>query len=91
MLFGHGQLLFKLLLSLPGAPAELSKSQALAGPESPKTPFSHSPGGAAPVSHPTALEKSAYRRFAGPSRTSKKRLLDHPFRHKHRDALPPTT
>ncbi|KAL0924401.1 hypothetical protein M5K25_005228 [Dendrobium thyrsiflorum] len=42
--------------------------------------------GAAPVSHPTALEKSAYRRFAGPSR-----LLDHPLRHKHRDALPPTT
>ncbi|KAL0904263.1 hypothetical protein M5K25_026348 [Dendrobium thyrsiflorum] len=57
----------------------------------PTVPFDGKTIGAAPVSHPTALEKSAYRRFAGPSRTSKKRLLDHPFRHKHRDALPPTT
>ncbi|KAL0903405.1 hypothetical protein M5K25_027781 [Dendrobium thyrsiflorum] len=47
--------------------------------------------GAAPVPHPTALEMSAYRRSASPSRTPKKRLLDHPLRHKHRDVLPPTT
>ncbi|KAL0920009.1 hypothetical protein M5K25_009109 [Dendrobium thyrsiflorum] len=47
--------------------------------------------GTAPVSHPTALEKSAYRRSAGPSRKPKKRLLDHPLRQKHRDTLPPTT
>ncbi|KAL0912920.1 hypothetical protein M5K25_016341 [Dendrobium thyrsiflorum] len=35
--------------------------------------------------------ESAYRWFSGPSQTPKKNLLDHPFRHKHRDALPPTT
>ncbi|KAL0926593.1 hypothetical protein M5K25_002832 [Dendrobium thyrsiflorum] len=57
----------------------------------PTVPFGGKTIGAAPVSHPTALEKSAYRRFAGPSQTPKKRLLDHPLRHKHRDALPPTT
>ncbi|KAL0907753.1 hypothetical protein M5K25_022188 [Dendrobium thyrsiflorum] len=57
-------------------------------------PFSQYPFlavGAAPVSHPTVLEKSAYRWSASPSRTPKKRLLDHPLRHKHRDALSPTT
>ncbi|KAL0918805.1 hypothetical protein M5K25_010841 [Dendrobium thyrsiflorum] len=47
--------------------------------------------GTAPISHPTALEKSAYRRSASPSRTPKKRLLDHLLGHKHRDALSPTT
>ncbi|KAL0912938.1 hypothetical protein M5K25_016361 [Dendrobium thyrsiflorum] len=46
--------------------------------------------GVAPVSHPTALEKSSYRRSVDPLRTPKKGLLDHPLRHKHRDALPPT-
>ncbi|KAL0928749.1 hypothetical protein M5K25_000670 [Dendrobium thyrsiflorum] len=35
--------------------------------------------------------ESAYRWFSGPSQTPKKKLLDHPFCHKHRDALPPTT
>ncbi|KAL0917803.1 hypothetical protein M5K25_012895 [Dendrobium thyrsiflorum] len=35
--------------------------------------------------------ESAYRWFSGLSQTPKKKLLDHPFRHKHRDALPPTT
>ncbi|KAL0920587.1 hypothetical protein M5K25_009732 [Dendrobium thyrsiflorum] len=57
----------------------------------PTMPFGDKTVGATPVSYPTVLEKSAYRRSAGPSRTPKKRLLDHPLRRQHRDALPPTT
>ncbi|KAL0919666.1 hypothetical protein M5K25_011779 [Dendrobium thyrsiflorum] len=69
----------------------LSERGAVVSPQAGTYEYPFLVVGAAPVSHPTALEKSAYRRFAGPSRTSKKRLLDHPLRHKHRDALPPTT
>ncbi|KAL0925246.1 hypothetical protein M5K25_003564 [Dendrobium thyrsiflorum] len=32
--------------------------------------------GAAPDSHPTALEKSAHRRFSGPSRTTRTRIFE---------------
>ncbi|KAL0910250.1 hypothetical protein M5K25_021213 [Dendrobium thyrsiflorum] len=69
----------------------LSERGAVVSPQAGTYEYPFLVVGAAPVSHPTALEKSAYRRFVGPSRTSKKRLLDHPLRHKHRDALPPTT
>ncbi|KAL0904338.1 hypothetical protein M5K25_026430 [Dendrobium thyrsiflorum] len=74
-----------------GLQVYLSERGAVVSPQAGTYEYPFLAVGAAPVSHPTALEKSAYRRFAGPSRTPKKRLLDHPLRHKHRDALPSTT
>ncbi|KAL0906826.1 hypothetical protein M5K25_025351 [Dendrobium thyrsiflorum] len=77
--------------SVWGLQVYLSERGAVISPQAGTYEYPFLVVGAAPIFHPTALEKSAYRRFAGPSRTPKKRLLDHPFRHKHRDALPPTT
>ncbi|KAL0917914.1 hypothetical protein M5K25_013022 [Dendrobium thyrsiflorum] len=74
-----------------GLQVYLSERGAVVSPQAGTYEYPFLAVGAAPVSHPTALEKSAYRRFAGPSRMPKKKLLDHPLRHKHRDALPPTT
>ncbi|KAL0928488.1 hypothetical protein M5K25_000372 [Dendrobium thyrsiflorum] len=62
----------------------LSERGAVVSPQAGTYEYPFLVVGVALVSHPTALEKSAYRRSASPSRTPKKKLLDHPLRHKHR-------
>ncbi|KAL0917500.1 hypothetical protein M5K25_012565 [Dendrobium thyrsiflorum] len=79
-----------LLERVWGLHVYLSERGAVVSPQAGTYEYPFLAVGVAPGSLLPCYE-SAYRWFSGPSQTPKKNLLDHPFRHKHRDALPPTT